>query len=170
MCFSKKIRISNFPTKSADLHNIMSSNGIGKVLFEELNCHYVDLDNAYTCSDFNDKKNFKVIHLNVHSITAKHSQLIKMLNNLTLKGVNVHILLLCETLMNRQNKRGVRVAVYIITDLQHTLRQDLTIYHNDIFESCFVELKKNKIPSIVGKINHAPTQMNKDSYMNITIY
>ena len=46
--------------------------------------------------------------------------------------------------------------VYIYTDLQHTLRPDLTINHNDIFESCFVELKMNETPIIVGEIYCAP--------------
>ena len=75
----------------------MSNDKIGKGLFEEFNCYYVDLDNEYTCCDFNNMNNFNVIHLNVNSIRAKHSQLIEMLNNLTSKGVNVHALLLCET-------------------------------------------------------------------------
>ena len=43
---------------------------------DEFNCHYVEHDNEYTCSDFNYKNNFTVMHLNVHSIRAKHSQLI----------------------------------------------------------------------------------------------
>ena len=64
----------------------------------EFNCHYVDIDNEYTCSDFNNKNNFNVIHLNVHSIRGKHSQLIEMLNNLTSKGINMHGLLSCVKL------------------------------------------------------------------------
>ena len=152
MCFSKKVTIKNLPTKSADLLNIMRNDDNGKDLFGEFNCHYVNLDNAHTCSNFNNKNNFNVIHLNVHSTRAKHSQLIEMLNNITRKGVNMHSLLLCETFMNqsninesdipgydkyvnfRQNKEGGRVAVYVCTDLQHTLRPDLIINHNDIFE------------------------------------
>ena len=56
----------------------------------------------------------------------------------------------------RQNKGGGGVVVYVHTDLQHTFRSDLTINHNDIFESCFVELKINKTPIIVGDIYCAP--------------
>ena len=44
------------------------------------------------------------------------------------KGVNV-----------RQNKGGGGVVVSVCTALQNNHRQDLTITHNDIFESCFVE-------------------------------
>ena len=43
------------------------------------------------------------MHLNVHSIRTKHSQLIEMLDNLTGKGVNMNALLLCETFMNQLN-------------------------------------------------------------------
>ena len=68
---------------------------------DEFNCHYVNLDNAYTYSNINNKNNFNVIHLNVHSIRAKFSPLIEMLNNLTGKGVNMYALLLCETFMNQ---------------------------------------------------------------------
>ena len=103
------------------------------------------------CSDFDNKNNFNVIHLNVHSIRAKWSELIEMLHNLTGKGVNVHALLLCETFINqfninesgipgydtrvnfRQNKWRSGVTVYVHTDLQHKLRLYLTINCNDIF-------------------------------------
>ena len=82
-----------------------------------------------------------------------------MLNNLNGKGVNMHTLLLCETFMNqlntnesdipgydkyvnfRQNKGGGGIVVYVHTDLQHICRPVLTITCNDIFESCFAELK-----------------------------
>ena len=52
----------------------------------------------------------------------------------------------------RQNKGGCWV---VCTDMPHILRPDLTINHNDIFESCFVKLKMNKTPFIVGEIYHA---------------
>ena len=58
-----------------DLCNIMSNDGIGKGLFYQFNGHYVDLDNAYTCSDCSNKNNLNVIYLNVYSIRAKYSQL-----------------------------------------------------------------------------------------------
>ena len=168
------------PTKSEDLPNIMSSNGIGIGLFDESNCHYVDLDNTYTCSDFNNKNNFNVMHLNVHSITAKHSQLIEMLNYLSGKCVNMHALLLCETFMNQLNinesympeydkyvnfkqyKGRGGVGMYVCI---HILRQDLTINHNDIFESCYVELKINKTPIIAGEIYHAPNS-NEQTFLH----
>ena len=161
----------------------MSNDGIGKGLFDEFNYHFVDLDNEYTSSDFNNKNDFNVLCLNVHSIRAKHSQLMEMLNNLTGKGFNMHALLWCETLMNqwninesdipgydkyvnfRQNKGGGGVAVYVCTDLQHTLRPDLTINCNDIFESCFVQLKMNEMPIIVGEIYYAPTS-NEQTFLH----
>ena len=86
-----------------DLCNIMSNDCIGRGFFEEFNCHYVDLDIVYTCSDFNNKNNVNVIHLNVHSIRAKCSQLIQMLNNLNVEGVKMHGLLWCETFVNQLN-------------------------------------------------------------------
>ena len=49
----------------------MSNGDIGRALFDEFNCHYVDLDKEYTCSDFNNKNNFKVIPLNIHNIKSK---------------------------------------------------------------------------------------------------
>ena len=64
-------------------------------------------------------------------------------------------------------KEGGGVVVYVCSDLQCTLRPDLTINCNDIFESCFLELKMNKTPIILSEICHAP---NKHSYMNITLY
>ena len=38
------------PTKSADLCTIMSSDVL-VCPFDEFNCHYVNLDSEYTCSD-----------------------------------------------------------------------------------------------------------------------
>ena len=58
-------------------------------------------------------------------------------------------------LICRQNIGRGSVAVYVHTDLQHTLRPYLILNHNDIFGSCFVELKINKTPIIVGEIYHA---------------
>ena len=46
--------------------------------------------------------------------------------------------------------------VYVCTDLQHTLRPDLTINCNDTPGSFFVELKMNKTPIIVGEIYGTP--------------
>ena len=161
----------------------MSNDGIGKGPFDEVICHHVNLDSAYTYSDFNNKNNFNVIHLNVQNIRAKHSQVIEMLNNLTGKGVNVYASLLCETFMDRlninerdisgynkdvnfrQNKGGGGIAVYVHTDLQHTLRPHLTINCNDIFESCFVELKMNKTLIIVGGIYCAPNS-NEQTFLH----
>ena len=81
----------------------MSNDGIDKGLFDEFYFHYVDLDNEYICSGFNNKNSFNVTPLNVHNIRAKHSELIEMLNNLMGKGINRHALLVCETFMNQLN-------------------------------------------------------------------
>ena len=55
--------------------------------------------------------------------------------------------------------------VYVCTDLQHTLRPDLTINCNDIFESCFAELKMNKTPIIVGEIYCVPNS-NEETFLH----
>ena len=68
-----------------------------KDIFDKFSCHYVLLDNEYRYSDFNNKNNFNVIHLNAYSIRPKCLQLIEKLNNLPGKGVNMHASLLCET-------------------------------------------------------------------------
>ena len=50
-----------------------------------------------------------------------HSLFIKMLNNLTGKGVNVHALLLCETFMNQLNINESDIPGY---DKYVTFRQN----------------------------------------------
>ena len=55
--------------------------------------------------------------------------------------------------------------MYVCTNLQHTLRPDLTINHNDLFESCFVELKINTTSITVGEIYHAPNS-NEETFLH----
>ena len=62
------------------------------------------------------------------------------------------------------------VAVYVHTDLQHTLRPDMTINGNDIFELCIVELKINKTPIIAREIYHAPNSNEQTSLNELTLY
>ena len=139
-------------------------------------CDYYTYD---TLSELNHNKerNFKILHLNIHSLHSKLDKLKYLLDNLKLSNHEIDIILLCETFMNDFNKNKCRikgyclkeyayrqhskfggVAIYVKKGIKTIPRTDLKIYVEGQLETCFIEIvtedKKRNI--IVGELYRVP--------------
>ena len=104
----------------------------------------------------------KIIHLNIRSLPDKFDKLKLFLNNFKHKP---DLILLCETFLNennknlyelegfnfanknRLNKTGGGVGIYINKEIPYKILDDLSSFHEGIYESIFIEanvtVKKN---------------------------
>ena len=114
------------------------------------------------------------IHLNIHSLPAKHDQLQSMISELHDMGIIVDFIMLCETFLshincnmfpltgyqfmciNRQHSRGGGVALYIRDNIHIKMRHDLCITHEREFESIFVEAQNDGHSCLVGEVYRVP--------------
>lgn len=121
-------------------------------------CDYYTLE---TLTDLkSNKTGLNILHLNIHSLISKKNQLINLLNTLQETNNTIDIILLCETflkerLKNKCNIKGYKlqmvrnreinkqggIAIYVKKGLKVFNRDDLTIFKENFFESCFIELK-----------------------------
>jgi len=114
------------------------------------------------------------LHINIHSLPAKHDQLKTILTRFNEISIPIHFILLCETFLTdnnvhmcaipgynlvfrnrRTNSRG-GVAIYIKNDLKYIRREDLEINHDGEFESVFIEATVENKNVIVGEIYRVP--------------
>ena len=107
-------------------------------------CDYYSLENL---NEINFKhSDLNILHFNIHSIIAKKSQLLDLINTLFETGYKLDVLLLCETFMNsnniklcniphfdlinyeyRKNSKQGGVAIYVRKGLKAIERRDLNI-------------------------------------------
>ena len=99
-----------YNTEGWDLNELLNSNTFNQ-------CDYYTYD---TLSDINYKiGNLKILQLNIHSFNSKKTQLKSLLNNLTMTGHEIDIILLCETLMNDLNKQQFKIPGYKLIEYAH---------------------------------------------------
>ncbi len=116
----------------------------------------------------------KILHLNIHSIPDKKGQLISLLEQLKAANCEIDIVLLCETFVNAKNRDQCKingyhfednfrknigrggVAIYIHNKLKYKLRDDLALFEEGFFESCFIEIFNGKKNFIVGEVYRVP--------------
>ena len=67
--------------------------------------------------------------------------------------------------MNRPNKTGGGVGIFVMNDANFKLREDLTI-SKDCFESVFVELHREAINIVVGCV-YRPPSSNFDEFLDV---
>lgn len=152
--------------------DIINSSGV--------DCKYYEIEQVININPKNDHK-FCALHLNIHSLPAKHDQLKEIIASLREKGTIVHFILLCETFLNDQNmsymnldgynlvcknrKVGMRggIAMYILNSLPYVTREDLEINIDLEFESLFVEVKTKEQNTIVGEIYRVPNTNERSS-------
>ena len=122
----------------------------------------------------------KILHLNIHSIPDKKDQLIVLLQQLKRVNCEIDIILLCETFVNAKNRHQCKidgyhfednyrkntgrggVAIYVHDRLKYKLRDDLAIFEEGFFESCFIEIFNGKKNSIVGEVYRVPNTNEND--------
>ncbi len=141
-------------------------------------CCYYEPSDVSTISD--KKFKLKTLHLNIHSIPDKKGQLILLLEQLKKANCEIDIILLCETFVNAQNRQQCEingyhfednyrknigrggVAIYIHDKLKYKLRDDLAIFEEGFFESCFIEIFNGKKNFIVGEVYRVPNTNEKN--------
>jgi exonuclease III len=164
----------NYNDNSKDLTSLFNENTL---ILESSN--YVDIDDL---SKIEGKKfNLKILHLNIHSTSAKRDSFCNLLNNLKLVNCEIYIAVVCETFMNKNNihestipgyrieykyreeKTQGGVAIYINNKIKYIPREDISVFQEGLFESCFIEIvTNNKHKNIVlGEIYRVPKTAEK---------
>lgn len=144
-------------------------------------CDYYSYDELTELDCFTS--NLNILHLNIHSLLSKKSQLIDLLNKLNESGHGIDIILLCETfltdkfvskckingysLANWENRRKTKqggVAIYSRKGLKTIARKDLTIFKEGYFESCFIELVTGNTHKniLIGEVYRVPGTNEKN--------
>lgn len=121
------------------------------------------------------------MHLNIHSLPSKFSQLKEIISRFRDIQINMHCIMLCETFLTNNNhafytipgynlvcrnrQTGTRggVAMYIRDDLNYISRDDISINIDGIFESIFVEVHSKNINCIFGEIYRVPNTSETSS-------
>ena len=163
----------------ADQNIDLDNNDLFRQINED-NCQY------YTEESFNDlilqnndHSQFSLLHFNIRSIRNKHDDLCNYLDSLNMA---FSITGLTETWFtdkcppiydipthnlitkNRKTKTGGVVGLYITKDITFKIRDDLSIFHEEIFESICIELQidsKNKI--LISVIYRPPNNKINES-------
>ena len=73
---------------------------------------YCDVDNSNDSLDTFKRATYCALHLNIHSLPSKHSQLKELLSRLKDMGVDIHFILLCETFLTTENADIYQIPGY----------------------------------------------------------
>ena len=164
--------------------------GTNSTFQNHINCRFSDADeneldmtNILTPCEYYELENLNpnnldilqsTIHINIHSLPAKHEQLQTIIRRLSNINVHIEFILLCETFLNNNNQhlyqiegykletrnRGTNskggVAIFIRNDIPYKRRNDIEINVDGEFESIFLETTGQKSKTIVGEIHRIP--------------
>ncbi len=175
-------KISNDPLKDLfDLIDLQQNPTVN-------NCTYIEPDNINLQNYGTGKDQLSILHLNIHSIPSKLDQLKDLLRKLKEKNISIDVILLCETFLtdvskesckidgfklfdeHRKNMTKGGVAVYVRNSLKFIDRNDLNIFDEGQFESCFVEISMKSKNLIIGEVYRIPGTNESDfirKYENI---
>lgn len=144
-------------------------------------CKYYDIDDLNTSALVDYP--YKVLHHNIRSLIENGDNLKILLEVLSDAGLNMDVILLCETFLNdkncmlpningykkierhRKNSRGGGVAIFLKNNLCFKIREDLSIFEEGIFESLFIEISLSKKTYVIGEI-YRPPNSNVQSFMD----
>ena len=146
-----------------------------------INSKYYDIESIPQSIPTNSQFRYKTVHLNIRSLPDKHSKLKLFVQRLKDSHLSVDFILLCETFLTAinsnmyqipgykfihksrsQSTRG-GVAMYIREDIQFKLRDDLSLFNENEFESIFIEVTQNQKSTIVGEIYRIPSSNETSS-------
>ena len=120
---------------------------------------YIALDDIDGSLETFMKSQYVALHLNIHSLASKYTELRNMLSKFKENGITIHFVLLCETFLNSANadmynipgynfvylnrttmsRRGV--SIDIISSLTYIERPDISVNVEGEFESITIEVK-----------------------------
>ena len=125
------------------------------------------------------KYQYKALHLNILSLPCKFEALRNILYTFNETGIKFDCIIICESFLrdnnsnlyylngynfictHRQFSNGGGACMYINSDIQYKIWDDLTIFHEGEFETIFIETIHN--PTMVGEIYRAPNTGIKSS-------
>ena len=84
MCLGNNTDFINNPRS---LTEILNETNLDVSILGDIPCHYIDLEEDYTLTNFLSEDCIKVMHLNIHSFQAKRDQLLDLLCTLQNKHV-----------------------------------------------------------------------------------
>ena len=181
MCLANSIN-QQMHDKIEDIENSPDQNFL-KIIDDDLilfdgNCQYVEPSNLKLQNDSNS--NLNILYANIHSVPSKLNDLKTLLENFQNNNITIDIILLCETFINDINKSQCKlqgyqlieehrisktkggVAIYISDRIHYKERNDLKLFKEGFFESCFVEIKNSTKDILVGVIYRVPGTSEKD--------
>ncbi len=179
MDHSRFDKISNDPMK--DLFDIID---IEHSLLNN-NCKYIEPENIKLGSTNFKGSQLCIMHINIHSIPSKLSELNSLLLKLKEKNIHVDVILLCETFITDQNKEKCKldgydlfdehrqkitrggVAIYVSKKLRYKERKDLNIFDEGKFESCFIEISLKSKTLVIGEVYRIPGTRELDFFYQI---
>jgi hypothetical protein len=147
----------------------------------DLKCNYYEIEDLTKNSIGIGDNRLSVMHLNIHSLPAKHQQLEILLTRLDQLNIHMDIIMLCETFLhdnitklyqisgyklicrNREMNRRGGVAMYLKDNIKYKLRNDLEIHIDGEFECLFIEAQLNNKQVIVGEVYRVPNTNEIDS-------
>jgi hypothetical protein len=144
---------------------------------------YINTDAIKEALHNHNASKYSCLHLNIQSLPSKFDRLKELLKELNNANINIDFILLCETFLNDSNtqlynlqgynlisqnrSRLARggVAIYVKSEYNYKLRNDLSVNVEGEFESIFIETKskRNNETLIVGEIYRIPNTNINDS-------
>ena len=140
----------------------------------DMNSNYYEIEQLIQCHEVKKSFEYIAIHINIQSAPKKFNDLKTLVIRLSMVGIQVDFILLCETFftdlnvaqykipgyklvpVNRKTITKGGVAIYIKQDFVYKERDDLSDYHEGEFEAAFVEIKDMNKTLIVGEIYRVP--------------
>ena len=74
------------------------TDNLSNLLHSENGCQFTDISDGRI--EVCDKSGFMILHLNIRSFHKNKDSLLMLLSDLQEKGIIVHVITLCETLLN----------------------------------------------------------------------
>ena len=146
------------------------------------NCNYYELEHLNNINTpVEHRPTHATLHINIHSLPAKHDQLQLITTRLNETGIEIDYILLCETFLSDYNQELYKidgyqlvtrnrttnskggVAIYIKNNISYKRRLDMEINVDGEFESIFVETNSNNNKLIIGEIYRIPNTNETES-------
>lgn len=147
-----------------------------------LECNYHDVNSLVSSINIQDHK-YKALHINIRSLASKFDKLKFVLDEFQEKQCDLDFVLICETFLNDTNHKlfeidgykmvdrhrtsSIRggVAIYINNKYDFKIRNDLSIFEENVFESIFVELNTGSKNLVIGEVYRIPNT-NEQSFLD----
>ena len=167
-----------------DLNSVMDEHVKDSLSFDNplttlsLNSRYYEIDElirTYQENNTYGKTSINIIHINIQSLSAKLENLKNLVGTLQENGILLNFILICETFLhdgnvnlvelpgynltykNRIHRSRGGVAIYVKSDIEFKLREDLSIFEEGQFESIFIETTSGTTSNtVVGEIYRVP--------------